>query len=515
MLLAGPSSSTGVRQTYQLDPAGAVIEEAGSATCYYRSRFINRDRSRGTQQVTVLRSPDAAALSQDLSHSAIFYNDIREAVSAGTLSLNDILFSNLAVLFIEMYGVAADATDDEISRTYSGVSYPVYSLSDSEDNYLYAFVKDGKERYSDAPVAALACVVPSEWLTSSDQEAQLGRGSLANGTALEITPELSMFEDSTWGSIWYKIFFRWVFSFQFFVVGAGCTFWLWRYSQHCTKQEIRKIFLTPVLCLCLNLISSFTMAFIFFVDGWGSLGFLTAETFSGFLTLTRMTALGSVWLMGMHWMQLRKSISAFNKGGTVRDKDLKQGEERVPFLNKRTAHIAKKAPIVVLCMLDVILFVFVKTMRQSLDSVWLPLLFGIALLELASVLFFTNQSRLFARDVKYVVAAAKMNNTANVRFLNRMLRYMNLCSMFLLLSVICSFCLGAIKFRENAKAWNLAWGFSISARLGIGACISFSCRLNTNGRRRIAPKEGGQTSSNPPASPNSGPKVFQLASSPQ
>jgi len=277
--------------------AATLPEESGSnhnGTCHYQSKFVNSERTVQNARVELLRNPTVADFGRDLTGYALFFSEIPDSVNiASTFN------SNLTVLFGDVaFWDPSTKIDKQGSELVGGVKYGQYSLYAGEE-YLEIYYH-GKSKYSHEDIAFLSCLFPSTWQGSD--------GLPPHGTVFDIAVQLSEFERHVFNSFLYRFCFQYVAGGLFLAVAFECLFGLHQYRTYCRTEEVRALFASPVSCLVINMATSGLMSFIFFLDGWGSTGFLTVETFSAFATLTRMTTMASVLMMTLRKYKIQQVL---------------------------------------------------------------------------------------------------------------------------------------------------------------------------------------------------------------
>lgn len=448
----------------------------GLGHCFLQSHFLG-DQSLRQVNFTVLRNVSASdfAVPDSLGGYGVFYSDVLE----GNVDLDAVFASGVsAILTTVHFAGSEEPSEEEVLDLHSGSSFMHYTL-DSSDKF-FDFFKRGKYEYSETSgTVVLACVLPLGWQALDAGGAD---ALLPAGVQLDVNVDVTNFERYAWNSTAYKFVFRYGFGLAFAALALECCAGLRDYVRFCTMDEVRVLFWSPIGCLTVNGFTAAVMSFVFVIDGWGSTGFLTKETFSAFVTLTLMTTMGTVLTMAVHWMTLRSMMAAATKPKDAGGKGGKGGAGAVD-LTKR----AKPWLYMLACAclsVDFFSFVYAKVLNQSMDRIWMPLLVLIGCLEFMSAIFFTKQANLFAEQVRSLVNANNLATSANLRFLRALTMYMRMCSYFLLLSVVATVLIGSTALRKEVALWNSLWGVAIFARLGISRTIVRTSFLNTTGHKQ-------------------------------
>lgn len=474
-----------------------------TGACYRRSHFIGEQNS-GEANFTYKRQLVDSDFERDLSGYAIPLS----AISELNVDLDQVFASNVTAILAESYFTDIDDPSHySIRLKYAGYSFMTYSMA--PNNIYYDFFKDGKYKYSDEEntqisTLFLACVFPPSWTQVDSNGAQ----DLIDGIEINTLIEETDYERRAWTSLAYTISFRYLSAISCLSPCGMALHGLWKYHQFCSWHDMRYMYSMPILCLIATCLTSGSMAFVFLLDGWGSTGFLTAETQSVFFTCTMSSVLSTVFAMSYHWLKLRGMIASARRAGRLKDSNKsKTNETEVEnqvlkrswslFRAKREHKLGfiMKILAIICAWVDCASFVYAKLLRRSVDEIRNPLLYTIAVLALFAGSSFMWQASGFARDIASLMSANNLNNQENLQYLQKMAFHMESCSFFLILAVVAAIFLAAAgaPMKTNVGAWIWLWQCWFMVRWGISTNIVRLSFLNVANRSksttRISPSK--------------------------
>ncbi|GBG31231.1 Tubulin-folding cofactor B [Hondaea fermentalgiana] len=331
-----PTSKTGLKEAaeFEEDERVVTLKDGLKGTVRYIGKCATA--APGFFVGVELDEPKDELLDQNLEGFAISFHDILDQ----ELDLDRVFASNVTAILAETFaGPSNELTYEMYQNAYSGAPYMRYSTS--ERSKFYQFFKDGKYKYSGdhehIRSAFIVCVVPPAWVS----EATLDRVELVEGIELHVEIEETDFELRVWKSLVYRLVFQYGSVIGTLMNIVESAFGLRIYYLFCSMEEIRKAHTLPVLCLTLNLMSTTTIGLVMLLDGWGSTGFLTEETQSVFVTFTMSTTLGTVILIGVHWIPFfMKEASGFahDIANLVHASNF-NNPENLSFLQRTTYHM--------------------------------------------------------------------------------------------------------------------------------------------------------------------------------